>query len=187
MGRFDESAYHSDLAQELDPTKINYKAVRALHYFYEHRFDDTIVQSRKVIEEDANAYLAYLYLSIALATKGHYDEGIKAGEKAVAITGGAPSDLFILGCNYALANDKTKIDEIIARLQSLSNQRYVEPFFLLAIHAYHGDKDKAFAYMEKFYAEKSYWMTSIKVHPVVDALRSDARFIVMLKKMNLDD
>jgi serine/threonine protein kinase/TolB-like protein len=187
MGRFDESARHSDLAQELDPTKINYKAVRALHYFYEHRFDDTIAQSRKAIEEDENAYLAYLYLSIAQATKGRYDEGIKAGEKAGEITGGAPSDLFVLGCNYALANDKAKTDEIITRLQSLSNQRYVEPFFFVAIYAYRGDKDKAIAYMEKSYAEKSYWMTSIKVHPVVDALRSDPRFIVMLQKMNLDD
>jgi hypothetical protein len=41
--------------------------------------------------------------------------------------------------------------------------------------------------MEKSYAEKSYWMTSIKVHPVVDSLRSDARFAEMLQKMNLND
>jgi tetratricopeptide (TPR) repeat protein len=187
MGRFDESAYHADLAQQLDPTKINYKAVRGLHYFYEHRFDDTIAQSRMVLEQDPNAYLAYLYLSIAQAAKGHYAEGIEAGEKAGAITGGAPSDLFVIASNYAVANDRAKTDVLIDKLQSLSNQRYVDPFFLVAIYAYRGDKDRAFAYMEKSYAEKSYWMTSIKVHPVVDALRSDKRFVVMLQRMNLDD
>lgn len=187
MGRFNESSYHADLAQQLDPTRINYEAVRALHYFYEHRFDDTIAQSRKVIEKDANAYLAYLYLSVAQAAKGNYGEGIKAGLQAGSLTGGGPSDLFVLGCNYALLNDKAKTDDIVAKMQSMSRQRYVDPFFFVVIYAYRGDKALAFAYIEKSYAERSYWMTSIKVHPVVDSLRADARFAEFLKKMNLDD
>lgn len=185
MGRFDESAYHSDLAQQLDPTKINYQAVRALHYLYEHRFDDTIRQSTIVAEKDPNAYLAYLYLSVAHAIKGDFTAGLKAGEKASAITGGASPDLFVRGCNYALANETLNTDAIIAKLQSMSRQQYVDPFLLVVIHTYRGDKDQAFQLMEKSYAEKSYWMTSIKVHPVVDALRSDARFTAMLQKMNL--
>lgn len=71
-------------------------------------------------------------------------------------------------------------------MQALSKQRYVDPFFFVVIYNYRGDRDRAFAYLEKSYAEKSYWMTSIKVHPVVDALRSDPRFVKMTKKMNLD-
>ncbi len=185
MGRFDESAYHSDLAHQLDPTRINYEAVRALHYMYEHRFDDTIRQSTMVAEKDPNAYLAYLYLSVAHAIKGNYKEGLKAGEQAAAITGGASPDLFVRGCNYALANDTANTDAVIAKLQSMSRQQYVDPFLLVVIYTYRGDKDRAFQLMEKSYAEKSYWMSSIKVHPVVDSLRSDARFTAMLQKMNL--
>jgi eukaryotic-like serine/threonine-protein kinase len=186
MGRFDEAAYHSDMAHLLDPTRINYEAVRALHYIYEHRFDDAIAQSRMVIDKDASAYLAYLYLSVAQAAKGNYAEGIAAGEKARAITSGGPSDLFVLACNYALANDKAKTDAVVAKMKALSKQRYVDPFFFVVIYNYRGDRDRAFAYLEKSYAEKSYWMTSIKIHPVVDGLRSDPRFAKMLKKMNLD-
>jgi serine/threonine protein kinase/tetratricopeptide (TPR) repeat protein len=186
MGRFDEAAYHSDMAHLLDPTRINYEAVRALHYFYEHRLDDTIAQSRMVIEKDSSAYLAYLYYSVAQADKGNFDEGIAAAQKAIDLMGGGPSDLFVLACNYALANDRAKTDAVLAKMQALSKQRYVDPFFFVVIYNYRGEKDRAFAYLEKSYAEKSYWMTSIKVHPVLDALRSDPRFARMLKKMKLD-
>lgn len=187
MGRFAESAQHSDLAQQLDPTRVNYEAVRALHYFYEHRFDDTIRQSENVIAKDANAYLAYLYLSIAHAVKGNYTAGIAAGEKAGAISGGDVPDLFVSGCNYALKNDRAKTNEILNKLKIIGNRRYVDSFHFVTIYAYLGDKEKAFEYLKKSYAEKSYWMTSIKVHPVVDSLRSDARFTEMLRKMNLEE
>ncbi len=187
MGRFEESALHSELAQQLDPTRINYQAVRGLHYFYEHRFDETAAQCEMVTEKDPNAYLAWLYLSVALGAKGNYAEATEAGERARRITGGAPSDFFVLGANYALSKDERKTDEILVKLHTLSRQQYTDPFFLVVISGYRGDKDKAFAYMEKSYAEKSYWMTSIKVHPVVDSLRSDARFAEMLQKMNLND
>jgi serine/threonine protein kinase len=186
MGRFDEAAYHSDMAHLLDPTRINYEAVRALHYLYEHRFDDVLAQSQMVIEKDKSAYLAYLYFSVVQATKGNFSEGIAAAEKAGAISGGGPSDFFALACNYALANDRAKTDAVVAKMQALSKQRYVDPFFFVVIYNYRGDKDRAFAYLEKSYAEKSYWMTSIKVHPVVDGLRADPRFTKMLKRMNLD-
>ncbi|MBA3601726.1 MAG: hypothetical protein H0W45_10960, partial [Acidobacteria bacterium] len=187
MGRFEESALHSELAQQLDPTRINYQAVRGLHYFYEHRFDETVAQCRMVTEKDPNAYLAWLYLSVALSIKGNYAEATEASERARMITGGAPSDFFVLGANYALSKDERKTDEILVKLNTLSRQQYTDPFFLVVIYGYRGDKDNAFAYMEKSYAEKSYWMTSIKVHPVVDSLRSDARFAEMLQKMNLND
>jgi TolB-like protein/predicted Ser/Thr protein kinase len=186
MGRFDEAAYHSDIAHLLDPTRINYEAVRALHYLYEHRFDDALAQSQMVIEKDKSAYLAYLYFSVVQATKGNFSEGIAAAEQAGAISGGGPSDFFALACNYALANDRAKTNAVVAKMQALSKQRYVDPFFFVVIYNYRGDKDRAFAYLEKSYVEKSYWMTSIKIHPVVDGLRSDPRFAKMLKKMNLD-
>ncbi|MGI8467991.1 MAG: winged helix-turn-helix domain-containing protein [Pyrinomonadaceae bacterium] len=187
MGRFDEASYHSDLAHQLDPTRINYEAVRALQYSYEHRFDDAVEQSKMVIEKDPNAYLAYLYLSSAEATRGNFKEGIAAGERASEMSGGDISAQFVLGCNYALMGDRKKTDEILVKLKSFSNQRYVDPFLFVALYTYLGDKDQAFAYMEKSYEGKSYWMTAIKVLPAVDALRSDPRFAEMLKKMNLDN
>ncbi|MGI8556041.1 MAG: winged helix-turn-helix domain-containing protein, partial [Pyrinomonadaceae bacterium] len=187
MGRFDEARYHADLAHRLDPTRINYEAIKALQLGYEHRFDESIAQSKMVIGKDPNNLLGWLYLSFTDALVGNYDEGIKAGEQANAIVRAASSGTFVLTCNYALAKNTAKTDEMLAKMESASNQQYVDPFLFVVIYSFRGDKDKAFAYMDKSYAEKSYWMTSIKVHPAVDGLRSDPRFTAMLQKMKLNE
>ncbi|MGI9036259.1 MAG: winged helix-turn-helix domain-containing tetratricopeptide repeat protein [Pyrinomonadaceae bacterium] len=187
MGRFDEARYHADLAHQLDPTRINYEALKALQLGYEHRFEKSIAQSKMVIGKDPNNLLAWLYLSSTEAMRSNYAEGIKAGEQANVIAPDAPSGLFVLACNYARMNNAAKTDEILVKMQSMSNRQYVDPMLFVVIYEYLGDKNKAFAYMDKSYAEKSYWMTSIKVNPAFDGLRSDARFSEMLKKMNLDN
>ena len=48
-----------------------------------------------------------------------------------------------------------------------------------------GQSDKAFEWLEKAYEEQDFWMAIIKVDPVLDRLRSDPRFKVLLKRMNL--
>jgi tetratricopeptide (TPR) repeat protein len=186
QGRFAEAAVHTSRAAEQDPTRVNYIAVRALHYYLEHRFDDAIAEARKAIAIDPQTYLAYLYLSMAHAAKGDYDAGLEAARQATALTGGAPSDLFVAACNYALMNDRPTAEATLARLQAQGRTRYIDPFIYVAIHAFLGDTDRAFEWLERSYVERSYWMTGIRVQPVVDSLRGDPRFAEMLRRMQLD-
>ena len=48
-----------------------------------------------------------------------------------------------------------------------------------------GEKDQALAWMEKAFAGRSTALTSIKVNPGFDPLRSDPRFQDLLRRMNL--
>ncbi len=187
MGRFEEADFHSHLSLQLNPIMPNNEAVFALHIFYAHRFDDCIEQSKMVVAKDANAYLAWLYLSMAQSAKGNYAAAVEADEKASAITGGAPPDLFVLGISYALMKDEAKTNEVLAKLETMSREQYADPFYFAVIYALRGDKDKAFEYLEKCRAEKSYWITTLKVFPFLDGLRSDARFSELLQKVNLDN
>ncbi|NOR15487.1 MAG: hypothetical protein GQ544_07270 [Candidatus Aminicenantes bacterium] len=49
-----------------------------------------------------------------------------------------------------------------------------------------GDNDLAIELLEKAYEERSSELVKLKVHPFYDSLRSDPRFIALLKKMNLE-
>ncbi len=186
LGRFEEAARHSDLALQLDPTRTNFLAVRALHYYYERRYDDAIAEARRALAADPDTYLARLYISIAYAAKGEPQAGIAAARGAIAITGGTVPDLFVLGCNYAVANDRANAAGILDGLAALERNRFVEPFLYLAIHAYLGDRDRAFEFLEKAYRQHSYWMTTLRVHPMLDPLRSDPRFAAMVARVNLN-
>ena len=45
------------------------------------------------------------------------------------------------------------------------------------------EKDEAFAWLEKAYQERSWFLVWIKMDPQVDSLRSDARFIDLMRRV----
>ncbi len=186
LGRFAEAATHADLAIQLDPTRANYLAVRALHYYLEQRFDEAIAQAERALAAEPDTYLAHLYIAASHAAKGETEAGLAASRRAAALTGGSVSDLFVAGCNYAVSGDRANALRIVDRLTALGRGRYVDAFLFVSIHAYLGDRDRAFEFLERAYAERSYWMTTLRVHPVVNSLRGDPRFPELLQRMGLD-
>ena len=48
-----------------------------------------------------------------------------------------------------------------------------------------GDKEKALGYLEKAITARDHRMTQLKVNPIFDPLRSDPRFLELLRRMNL--
>jgi hypothetical protein len=48
-----------------------------------------------------------------------------------------------------------------------------------------GDKDQAFAWLDKAYSEKSNGLGYIKIVHQLDGLHSDPRYVALLKKMGL--
>jgi hypothetical protein len=61
----------------------------------------------------------------------------------------------------------------------------VTPVAMVQVYIGLGDKDRAFAWMEKAYQERSYFMACLQVIPVADPLRSDPRFDDLLRRMGL--
>ena len=53
------------------------------------------------------------------------------------------------------------------------------------IYAGLDEKDEAFAWLEKAYQERSWWLVWIKMEPMVDNLRSDSRFKDLMRRVGL--
>jgi hypothetical protein len=54
------------------------------------------------------------------------------------------------------------------------------------IHAGLGEKDAAFAWLDKDYAERDDMLLRLKVEPPWDSLRSDPRFAKLLQRLHLE-
>jgi hypothetical protein len=75
---------------------------------------------------------------------------------------------------------------MIAELNQMSSRRFVSPFCTAIIYLGLGDKRRAMEGLEKAYEARSVLLLLIKIDRMFDPLRSDPRFIELLKKVHLD-
>lgn len=81
--------------------------------------------------------------------------------------------------------NKSKAQKILERLRSLSKQGPVAAHHFVLIYAGLGEKDQAFAWLEKAYQQHSPMMAWLKVDPRFDSLRPDPRFQDLMRRVGL--
>jgi TolB-like protein/Tfp pilus assembly protein PilF len=185
MGRVKEAIAEANRAQELDPLSLFLSTQRGYILTNARRYDEAIEQFRRIIALDPNDYMARWFLGLAYANNKRFDEAIATSEKAVALSSRAPGALGVMGMCYGLAGRKAEANKTLDELLELNRRRYVTPVALVQVYIGLGDKDRAIAWLEKAYQERSYFMAYLKVIPVADPLRSDPRFDDMLRRMGL--
>ena len=113
-----------------------------------------------------------------------FKEAIAEQEKAVALFPESPLYLGMLGNMYSLAGKKAQALKIIDQLKERSKRKYVAPYDIALVYIGLGDKDQAFAWLEKAYQAHTNEMSNLKADPTFDPLRSDPRFQNLLRRMN---
>jgi hypothetical protein len=66
-----------------------------------------------------------------------------------------------------------------------SKKRYVPAYKIGVVHAALGENDEAFAWFERAFRDRSWWLVWLKVDPMVDSLRSHLRLINLLGRVGL--
>jgi hypothetical protein len=93
--------------------------------------------------------------------------------------------LALLGHLYAVTGRQAAAREIISQLQQMSGGQYVSSLYVALIYIGLGEKDQAFAWLDKAYAERSDFLVYLPTDPMADPLRSDPRFPVLLGRLGL--
>jgi len=172
----------SRAAQQLDPVNPSINVDVCLPYYLARQFDESIAQNHKALEMFPNFFLPHMALGNALIQKGDYSTGIEELQKAKAME---PTPLVIgnLGYAYAKSGRKDEARKLLAELKELSKRRYVASYWIAMIFVGLDEKDEAFAWLEKAYQERSWWLVWIKMEPMVDSLSSDSRFIDLMRRI----
>lgn len=69
--------------------------------------------------------------------------------------------------------------------QEQSKQAYSSAYFTAAKYAALGDNSQALAWLEKAYEERDTWLVSIMIDPIFDGVRSNPRFMNLVRNMKL--
>jgi len=127
-----------------------------------------------------------LCLGRAYLQKESYAEATAAFRKALQLSDGDTNDLAALGLGLASSQQPAEARKILDQLKGRSQQTYVQPMWLAVIYIALGDKDQAFDWMQKAYEDRSAWLVYLKVDPLFDNVRQDARFTDLMRRVGLN-
>ena len=186
QGRIEESLTESKRAMELSPFDILFNIHLGWHYLYARQYDQALDQIEKTVEMDKNFAQTYPWLGLILEQKGKYAEAIAAFQNAIRLfPGGSSIAEAELAHAYAVSGNREEAQKIIAELQELAKSKYVSSFQIAAIYAGLGEKDQAFAWLEKAYEERSDGLVNLNAEQRFDSLRSDPRFKDLARRIGL--
>ena len=192
MGKFSLAKAEIEEAHKLDPLSPIISSNAGLYSYYEHNYDDAIAKYKQLLQSDPNFWVARHYLALAYVQKGMHDDAIKELRTLVKApaTGFVPAEVIAsdteasasLGFAYAMAGKKAEAQDILKKLASLSQRRYVTPLYFANVYAGLKDNDRALEYLNKAYEARHPGLVLIRIEPMFDSLRSDERFKQLVKR-----
>jgi tetratricopeptide (TPR) repeat protein len=183
VGRTEESLAEIKRALELDPVSLSINVSMGFRLHFARRYEQAIEHLRKTLELEPNRAQTRSRLGRVYESAGRYEEAIAEFQKARQLEDSAEI-LAALGCTLGFAGRSSEARAALAELQARARQQYVSPFYFATLYIGLGDRDQAFAWLNKAEAEHAAEMSALKVNPLFDNLRSDPRFTDLLRRVN---
>jgi eukaryotic-like serine/threonine-protein kinase len=185
QGRFEESLTELNRARELDASSPVANVALGMRSYYARDFSRAAEQCGQTTASDSLFVAAHVCVGRALEQKGSYPEAIGELRKALDLSGGDTNEVAALGHAYAVSGQKADAAKTLADLMMRSQQTYVQPTWVAAIHVALGEADQAVESLEKAFVDQSAGLVYLKVDPSFDPLRKDLRFQDLVRRVGL--
>jgi TolB-like protein/Tfp pilus assembly protein PilF len=182
MGRHDEAIAGMKRAMELEPLSLIQGANFAGVYVAARQYDLAFEQARKTYELDPHFLAGRVWLCNTYNVKGMYAESLSICGKTLT-----PNTFISLPVGYAYVKvgRRQEARGVINGLKESEKSNYVSNYGIAIIHVALGEKDAAFAELEKAYQARDWYLPRLKVDPSFDPLRDDPRFHDLLRRVGL--
>ena len=91
------------------------------------------------------------------------------------------------GYAYIMCNREEEGYAILNKLVELAEDRNIPPSYFSWLYFALGENEYGFEWLEKAYEVRDPWLTDLKSNHFFDAIRSEARYKELLKRMKLSE
>ncbi|TMP96175.1 MAG: tetratricopeptide repeat protein [Verrucomicrobia bacterium] len=169
-------------AKKLDPVSPITSYVATAAYLANDQIDDAISEGQRTLLLDPNYFYLDSDLAAAYREKGNFAEAIALYTKSQSATNLPSSGLAI---TYTRMGRQTEARNVLAQLLQAREKRYVSAPVIAAVYVALGDKEEAFRWLERAFAEHSGILQWIAFLPEFRPLHSDARFPHLLRRIGV--
>ena len=187
MGRSDEAMAEVKRAAELEPLNLKFSDSVGVMYRRSGQYDKAIEHFKKVLEMDPNYASAVEDLAFTYKEAHQHDLWLQEWKKWATLVNDNEELAIAEEATrvYAKFGIPATIKKIIELKLQLAKRRYVDPYDIGSLYAELGDKDQAFVWLEKAFAERADGLTWLNVEPMLDPLRDDPRFQDLIRRIGL--
>ena len=185
-GQLEEAIAQVEVGLEFDPLSWLLRAWRSTFLWLARDHDRAVQEARLSEALDPENFMPQFVLANAYRDGGKFEEGIVYQRRAVERSGGAPQMLGWLGLSLARGGNAAEARSLLQRLEAIAAKAYVPPTSFVWIHIGLGEFDKALVWIERAIEDRDSFIIPIKTYPCLDPLRSDPRFLALVRKMNLE-
>jgi TolB-like protein/DNA-binding winged helix-turn-helix (wHTH) protein/Tfp pilus assembly protein PilF len=183
VGRNSEAIVEMGKAENLDPLSLIINADLAELLLIAHLPEQSIQQSRKTIEMDANFAPSHNQLAQGFLEKHMFGEAIAEMQTAIQLSGGSPTFSANLARAYAASGKTAAAVGLLNDLKKDSASGDAHSAEIAMIYAALGNHDEAMNWLEKSYQER--FNPGVLLRPGFDPLRSDPRFQELVRRIGL--
>jgi len=185
VGRLDEALEEIKRAQGLDPLSPIITGNVGYIYFLKGDLASAQKEYGRTIALDPGFAMGYGGLGLLALRQEKHEQAVTELTKAVELSGRFGHALSDLGYAYAVLGDRKNALVILKELEEKLLKQETAAINLAVVYSGLGEKDRVFALLERDFQQHSYELTRLASDPAFNGLRSDPRYVSLLKRMGL--
>jgi TolB-like protein/Tfp pilus assembly protein PilF len=140
-------------------------------------YESALHLAEQVLEVDPRFFYDVDPIANVYAAQGRWQDAVKRYQSLPPELLARPN--FQLAICYVHVGESDRARQILTDLDALSQRRYVDQMYLAAIYAALGEKDKAFAALDRACDDRSARVSTPRFYPWLAPLFDDARFAAL--------
>jgi serine/threonine-protein kinase len=190
FGHLDDAVREMKRAQELDPLSPTNNGALGMILVFARQFREALEYCNRAAELDPNSAPIQENLAFAYALNGNYQQAIDHYKKEIQLTPGSKGEVLAsIATVLSAAGRNSEADGVMRELADLSRAGKADPYNMAQLYAARGEKEQAFECLGKALRREAPGIRGlvkmIRYDPLLDPLRSDARFRELLRQHNM--
>jgi len=180
-GRLPDALVEAETARQMDPTSPIVNLVVAVTHLYGRDYDRAIEQATRTVELDPGFFAPRAYLAAAYLQSGRLAEAKSTIDQMSGRLDFLRVELM------ALQGERDAARRLLADVEARPDAGFIPRVRKAAAHLAIGDKDGAFAWLERGVEERDPLLPAgVKFGPEWDPFRGEPRFRNVLRRVNLE-